>query len=313
MKTKTIFLFAVWMFILVLLAGCQPQANVPQAPETSASPTSSQQAGLPNPASQNCGAQGGTLSIETREDGSQFGVCYFEDNRQCEEWALMRGDCPIGGLKVTGYLTAAARYCAITGGQYAIVSNSGAENEQGACTFQDGSQCDAWAYYYGKCSRGAVPVASPVPANPAGATIQPLTMEVCDGQAQAMAHFLDVVEVTQSEQPLSDPSSGATGTGCQGTVTGTGVQFPGPDAVVKVLGGMLSEQGWLEDPLLAAGGATGMGAGYRKDDQICIAAAMWQPDASANCLKDQPISACKVTPEQQLYTISLNCGVETAK
>jgi putative hemolysin len=92
------------------------------------------------------------LQIETRGDGGQFGVCYFEDNRQCEEWALFRGDCPVGGLKVTGYITSAARYCAITGGDYTITGNSNQEDEQGTCAFKDGSTCDAWDYYNGVCS-----------------------------------------------------------------------------------------------------------------------------------------------------------------
>jgi len=35
---------------------------------------------------------------------------------QCEEWAMARGECPVGGVKVSGYNTSAARYCAITGG-----------------------------------------------------------------------------------------------------------------------------------------------------------------------------------------------------
>ena len=60
-------------------------------------------AALANPASQNCVAKGGKLQIEERGDGGQIGVCYFEDNLQCEEWALMRGECPVGGVKVTGY------------------------------------------------------------------------------------------------------------------------------------------------------------------------------------------------------------------
>ena len=107
--------------------------------------------GMANPASANCAQQGGTLAIEERGDGGQYGVCYFEDNRQCEEWALMRGECPIGGVKVTGYVTPAARYCAITGGEYAITASSGADDEQGTCTFKDGGQCDAWDYYNGKC------------------------------------------------------------------------------------------------------------------------------------------------------------------
>jgi putative hemolysin len=117
---------------------------------TEASGTAS--AGLANPASQNCVAQGGTLSIETRGDGGQFGVCTFEDNRQCEEWALFRGQCPVGGLKVTGYLTPAARYCAITGGSYADNGTTGADDEKGVCTFTDGKSCPAADYYNGTCT-----------------------------------------------------------------------------------------------------------------------------------------------------------------
>lgn len=120
-------------------------------------------AALPNPASQNCIAQGGRLEIEARGDGGQFGVCYFEDNRQCEEWALMRGECPAGGVKVTGYTTPAARFCAISGGAYAITGQSGQDDEQGGCTLPGGAQCDAWAYYNGACDASTA-AAAPVTA-----------------------------------------------------------------------------------------------------------------------------------------------------
>jgi putative hemolysin len=260
---------------------------------------------LANPASENCLAQGGTVSIQTREDGGQYGICLFEDNLQCEEWALLRGECPLGGVKVTGYVTTAAVYCAITGGDYAVTGNSGAEDEQGTCTFKDGSQCDAWGYYNGKCVPGSAPAAG------AASTIRPLPVEVCDGQAQAMSHALDDLIPTQSEEPLDDPITSAKGTGCQAAITGTGVQFESPAAAVTALGSMLEEQGWIVDPMLQADGPTGTGAGYRKGDQICLAGAMWTPDDSANCPKDQPISACEVKPEQQNYTVTLNCGVET--
>ena len=105
---------------------------------------------MANPASVNCIQQGGTLSIEEGGSG-QIGVCYFEDNRQCEEWTLMRGECPAGGVKVTGYVTPAGRYCAITGGMYMTAGNNGADDEQGVCAFKDGGQCDVWDYYNGFC------------------------------------------------------------------------------------------------------------------------------------------------------------------
>ena len=44
---------------------------------------------------------------------------------------MMRGDCRTGGIKVTGFATPAARYCAITGGAYTVISASNTPNEQG--------------------------------------------------------------------------------------------------------------------------------------------------------------------------------------
>ena len=102
--------------------------------------------------SQNCVKQGGTLQIERRPDGGQYGICVFTDNYQCEEWALFRGECPKKGLRVTGYVTPAGRYCAITGGRYTVVSET-ASGEQGVCSLPGGKTCNAADYYAGKCSR----------------------------------------------------------------------------------------------------------------------------------------------------------------
>lgn len=289
-----------------MLVGCaKPATTLLEVTQPTVTQPDSIQPAFANSASQNCVDQGGTLSIEVRGDGGQFGVCKFEDNLQCEEWALMRGDCPAGGIKVTGYITSAARYCAITGGAYVVTGNNGTVNEQGTCNFKVGMQCDAWDYYNGACDPGNRP------ASTVGLTIWPLSMEVCNGQAQAMSHTLDDLIPTQSELPLSDPVTGAAGTVCRSTIMGTGVQFVSLQAVVEELGGMLKGQGWTEDPMLAASGPVGISAGYRKGDQICIASASWKPDDSANCPKDQPISACQATPEQQIYTVTLDCGVET--
>ena len=108
---------------------------------------------LANSASMRCIEKVGTLRMERRPDGGQYGVCVFTDNYQCEEWAMFRGECPVGGLRVTGYVTPAARYCAITGGRYTVVSRSGAIDEQGVCSLPGGKACSADAYYAGTCAR----------------------------------------------------------------------------------------------------------------------------------------------------------------
>ena len=106
---------------------------------------------IANPASVNCVKKGGELVIQKRCDGGEYGVCVFEDNRQCEEWAMFRGECPVGGVKITGYLTPAARYCAIRGGKYRVTGSSREVREQGTCAFKNGNTCDVWDYFDGKC------------------------------------------------------------------------------------------------------------------------------------------------------------------
>lgn len=44
---------------------------------------------LPNPAAAHCVAQGGK-SVILKEENGEYGVCQFDDDRQCEEWALYR-------------------------------------------------------------------------------------------------------------------------------------------------------------------------------------------------------------------------------
>jgi putative hemolysin len=44
---------------------------------------------LPNPASVDCVKKGGKVVIEKRGDGGEYGICLFEGNRQCEEWAML--------------------------------------------------------------------------------------------------------------------------------------------------------------------------------------------------------------------------------
>ena len=53
---------------------------------------------LANPASVYCIERGGNNGIITDENGSQAGVCMFEDGTSCDEWAFYRGECKKGAV-----------------------------------------------------------------------------------------------------------------------------------------------------------------------------------------------------------------------
>lgn len=127
--------------VLFLSSGCTTEPSLKESPLQ-----------MGNPASIHCVKNGGHLFIEKNAAGGEYGVCLFDDKLQCEEWALFRGDCPVGGLKITGHATEVARYCIIRGGNYKITSNQTVEQpEQGTCLLTDGRFCDAHKLYSGGC------------------------------------------------------------------------------------------------------------------------------------------------------------------
>lgn len=97
-----------------------------------------------NPAERYCLKVGGSLAVRTRGDGRAYELCQFPDNRACEAWALWRGDCPIGGVKTTGFDTIAQAYCAWLGGKTLALPHA-------TCTLPNGKVCDDNALYNGLC------------------------------------------------------------------------------------------------------------------------------------------------------------------
>ncbi|HEY2968751.1 MAG TPA: DUF333 domain-containing protein [Casimicrobiaceae bacterium] len=190
--------------MLVVLAAGAASVGPPARAEAPAN--TARVVGLVNPASQNCVDKGGRLTLERNRKGGQFGVCTFPDNLQCEEWAMMRGDCPAGGIKVTGFVTPAARYCAITGGAYKVTSGSNTANEQGTCTFKNGRTCRAIAYFDGTCRRESIPRAvSPAGASPQSASVAKAirAIFVCDAGKTVNAVFTNGTE-SRVKLSLSD-------------------------------------------------------------------------------------------------------------
>ena len=51
---------------------------------------------MANPAAVFCEEEGYEYEIRTADDGSQSGVCIFDDGSECDGWAYYRGECDPG-------------------------------------------------------------------------------------------------------------------------------------------------------------------------------------------------------------------------
>ena len=106
--------------------------------------------GMANPASTYCAEQGGTVEIRD-EAGGQAGYCLFTDGSECEEFAFMNGVCHPGDSLI-GIVNPASVYCEEQGGKLEIRDE--AEGQVGYCLFDDGSECEEWAFFREECKPG---------------------------------------------------------------------------------------------------------------------------------------------------------------
>jgi putative hemolysin len=132
-------------------------------------------ANMPNPASVFCEENGGTVDIRTAEDGSQIGICVFPDGSECDEWAFYHGECKPGdSLNMDANMpNPASVFCEENGGTLEIHTAEDG-SQAGMCVFQDGSECDEWAYFRGECAPSSqgesnnspTEFSTPIPINP---------------------------------------------------------------------------------------------------------------------------------------------------
>lgn len=155
-KSRTILIIVValviiavggWFFMSRFGAASTPATNNSGQSGISEDDPDTSPPALANPASVNCGEKGGTLTMATQPGGGQYGVCTFADNMQCEEWAMLREQCPVGGVNIAGYSTPEQVYCAISGGE--------PQASDGTCVFENGVSCTLDEFYSGVCSSGA--------------------------------------------------------------------------------------------------------------------------------------------------------------
>lgn len=124
-----------FLSLMFLLVGCKPEPD------------------MSNPASVYCEENGGTVEIRKDEQGNEIGYCVFEDGSECEEWTFYRGDCKPGDSLTPGVGLAnpASVYCEENGGTIEIREDASG-GQVGYCIFDDGSECEEWAFYRGECS-----------------------------------------------------------------------------------------------------------------------------------------------------------------
>jgi hypothetical protein len=135
---------------------------------------------------------------------------------------------------------------------------------------------------------------------------QPVSEEVCQILQEGATESLGLTFSMKTGTPFTDYASGETGQGCTLSATTNGASISDPyDALTKLVDGFI---GWTIQPAYDAGGPTGAATAMTRDSGLMLISVGWEPSPDANCPADQPISACELTPEQKLYTVTIEAA-----
>ena len=111
--------------------------------------------------------------------------------------------------------------------------------------------------------------AAPAATAEAPSDLQPLSAAECSDLADAMSQTLGIPGET-AKAAFQDHVSQRMGTGCQTTITGTGLDFESVQVVLDALRRMIQAQGWYEDFRYGGGGPTGELTGFRQANKLCL-------------------------------------------
>jgi hypothetical protein len=152
-----------------------------------------------------------------------------------------------------------------------------------------------------------MPTPTPVQVEPKGSFI-PYPAEDCERLRANFEQTLGAPVVIENTV-FNDRITGGTGNACRVHAAGTGATYSMAGGPFNTLLSLMPTLGWTEDDLnYGAAGPTGMATGYHKGGALGLLSVGWHPSEDASCPKDQPISACNLTPEQKIYDITFDAA-----
>jgi hypothetical protein len=119
------------------------------------------------------------------------------------------------------------------------------------------------------------------------------------------------IPMKADEDDFSDINTGDDGRSCHIAGTAADKTFANPDEVMEKIGKVFGD--WHEDPDRADSGPDGADDGYTSGNRIAVLGASWEPSPGITCSDKEPLSACKILPQQRLWTVTADIVEKVGK
>ena len=102
------------------------------------------------------------------------------------------------------------------------------------------------------------------------------------------------------EDDFTDLTDGSDGRACHISGSASDQALANPGELMNKIAKVFAD--WRDDPVRSAAGADGAEKGFVSGDRIATVQVSWEPGPGVVCSDKQPLSACKILPQQKLWT-----------
>jgi hypothetical protein len=142
------------------------------------------------------------------------------------------------------------------------------------------------------------------------ATLQPIPAAECQkfaSQTQDATGF----PMKASEDDFTDLTDGSDGRSCHISGSASDQAFAAPGDLMAKIAKVFGD--WKDEPTRDAEGADGAEKGLVSGNRIATIQVSWEPGPGVVCSDKQPLSACKILPQQKLWSAVVDIVVKPAK
>ena len=141
-------------------------------------------------------------------------------------------------------------------------------------------------------------------------TLEPIPPAECQKFATQTQDALGFA-MTAAEDDFTDLTDGSDGHSCHISGSASDQTYAGPGDLVAKIAKVFGD--WRDDPARAADGPDGVEKGLVSGNRIATIQVSWEPGPGVACSDKQPLSSCKILPQQKLWTAIVDIVVKPGK
>jgi hypothetical protein len=147
-------------------------------------------------------------------------------------------------------------------------------------------------------------------AHAQNATLQPIPAAECQKFANDIQGATGFA-MKAGEDDFTDLTDGSDGRSCHISGSASNQAFAAPADLVAKIAKVFGD--WRDDPARAADGPDGSEKGLVSGNRIATIDVSWEPGPGVVCSQQEPLSACKILPQQKLWNAIVDIVVKTGK